>query len=76
MNASQCRDPTALNRALGMSTFSMLRSRDVGLISLFPFSTELEMYSEIKWELPRFFCFVVSFFFFFSLFLFPFPVFT
>lgn len=39
MNASQCRDPTALNRALGMSTFSMLRSRDVGLISLFTFST-------------------------------------
>ena len=25
------------------------------------------MYSEIKWELPRFFCFVVSFFFFISI---------
>lgn len=73
MNASQCRDPTALNRALGMSTFSMLRSRDVGLISLFAFSTELEMYS---WDQVGIASVLLLFCFFFFLFLFPFPVFT
>lgn len=47
-----------------MSTFSMLRSRGVGLISFFPFST-----LEIKWELPRFFGFFSFLSYFHSLFL-------
>lgn len=70
MNASQCRDFTAMNRAWGMFHFSILEIGDVGLLSPRPFSPWSWRRTETKcdWELSGF----CALFFF----LFPFPVST